>query len=155
MSTTPELELRPDRISMYSFAFVPWAKPHQNRIDASTLPASEVKLALYLTALERLAAAGYESIGIDHFALPGDEPLTVDAIATVDAVLVPALAVAADGTRLGRGGGSYDRALSRVQSGVPVAALIYDAEVMVHLPADAWDVPVTAYVSPGSGWHAV
>jgi 5-formyltetrahydrofolate cyclo-ligase len=90
---------------------------------------------------------------LDWVALPGDEPLTIDAIATVDAVLVPALAVAADGTRLGRGGGSYDRALARVPAGVPIAALLYDAEVMAHLPGDPWDVPVTAYVTPGSGWR--
>lgn len=92
---------------------------------------------------------------LDWVALPGDEPLTVDAIASVDAVLVPALAVAADGTRLGRGGGSYDRALPRVPAGVPIAALLYDGEVLAHLPADAWDVPVSAYVTPGSGWREV
>jgi 5-formyltetrahydrofolate cyclo-ligase len=92
---------------------------------------------------------------LDWVALPGDEPLSVDAIATVDAVLVPALAVAADGTRLGRGGGSYDRALRRVASGVAVAALLYDGEVVAHLPRDEWDMPVTAYVTPGSGWRAI
>ena len=58
---------------MYSFAYVPWAKPHQRRIDVATLPTAEVKLALYLAARERLLDAGYQSIGIDHFALPGDE----------------------------------------------------------------------------------
>ena len=46
----------------------------------------------------------------------------------VDAVLVPALAVAADGTRLGRGGGSYDRALARVAAGTTIAALLFDGE---------------------------
>jgi 5-formyltetrahydrofolate cyclo-ligase len=89
---------------------------------------------------------------LDWVALPGDEPLTLDAITTADAVLVPGLAVAADGTRLGRGGGSYDRALARVRPGVPIATLLYDGEVLAHLPRDAWDVPVTAYVTPGSGW---
>jgi 5-formyltetrahydrofolate cyclo-ligase len=92
---------------------------------------------------------------LDWVRLPGDEPLTVDAIAGVDAVLVPALAVATDGTRLGRGGGSYDRALRRVPRGVPIAALVYDTEVLEHLPADEWDVPVTAYVSPAAGWRPV
>jgi 5-formyltetrahydrofolate cyclo-ligase len=90
---------------------------------------------------------------LDWVELPGDEPLTVEAIADVDAVLVPALAVAADGTRLGRGGGSYDRALGRVPAGVPIAALLYDGEVLAHLPAEAWDVPVTAYVTPSAGWQ--
>ena len=71
---------------------------------------------------------------LDWVALPGDEPLTVDAVGTADAVLVPALAVAHDGTRLGRGGGSYDRALARVTAGTPVAALLHDGEVV----ADGW-----------------
>lgn len=92
---------------------------------------------------------------LDWVALPGDEPLSVEAIGTADAVLVPALAVAADGTRLGRGGGSYDRALSRVRAGVPVAALLYDSEVVSYLPRDEWDVPVTAYVTPASGWRLI
>jgi 5-formyltetrahydrofolate cyclo-ligase len=89
---------------------------------------------------------------LDWVQLPGDQPLSVDAIGSVDAVLVPALAVARDGTRLGRGGGSYDRALRRVRPGVVVAALLHDGEVAAHLPADEWDVPVTAWVTPGEGW---
>ena len=67
------LELRPDRVAMYSFAYVPWARPHQRRIEAATLPAGEIKLALSLSAFDRLLDAGYEPIGMDHFALPGDE----------------------------------------------------------------------------------
>jgi 5-formyltetrahydrofolate cyclo-ligase len=89
---------------------------------------------------------------LDWVALPGDVPLDRDAISTVDAVLVPALAVGRDGTRLGRGGGSYDRALRRVRPGVPIAALIYDAEVLARLPSDEWDVRVTAFVTPSAGW---
>lgn len=90
---------------------------------------------------------------LDWVALPGDQPLGVDAVGGADAVLVPALGVASsDGTRLGRGGGSYDRALTRVPAGVPVAALLHDGEVVEHLPRDPWDVPVTAYVTPSSGW---
>lgn len=90
---------------------------------------------------------------LDWVALPGDVPLGTDAIATAQAVLVPALAVAADGTRLGRGGGSYDRALARVPAGVPIAALLYDGEAVAHLPSDPWDRPVTAYVTPSAGWR--
>ena len=89
---------------------------------------------------------------LDWVELPGDVATTVDEVATVDVVLVPALAVAADGTRLGRGGGSYDRALARVPAEVPVAALLYDHEVVARLPADEWDRPVTAYVTPSAGW---
>jgi oxygen-independent coproporphyrinogen-3 oxidase len=67
------LELRPDRLALYSFAYVPWIRPNQKRIDAAQLPVRDEKLALYLAALTRLVAAGYEPIGMDHFALPGDE----------------------------------------------------------------------------------
>lgn len=67
------LELAPDRVAMYSFAYVPWARPHQKGLDATSLPTPEVKLSLYLLALERLLDAGYEAIGLDHFARPGDE----------------------------------------------------------------------------------
>jgi 5-formyltetrahydrofolate cyclo-ligase len=73
-------------------------------------------------------------------------------ITSADAVLVPALAVAGDGTRLGRGGGSYDRALARVLPGVPVAALLFDGEVVASLPRESWDLPVTAVVTP-AGWR--
>jgi len=67
------VELRPDRLAIYSFAYVPWVRPQQKRLDATALPQRETKLALYLAALEMLLAAGYEPIGMDHFALPGDE----------------------------------------------------------------------------------
>jgi 5-formyltetrahydrofolate cyclo-ligase len=81
-------------------------------------------------------------------------PLGVSAIAAADLILVPALAVDARGNRLGRGGGSYDRALLRARSQVTVAALIYDLELVDALPSQAWDVKVSAAVSP-SGWHPV
>ncbi len=79
-------------------------------------------------------------------------PLGVEAIAAADAVLVPALAVARDGARLGRGGGSYDRALRRVARAVPIAALLFAGELVEELPTDEWDVPVSAAVTP-AGWH--
>ena len=81
---------------------------------------------------------------------PG-EPIGPSAIADADAVLVPALAVALDGTRLGRGGGSYDRALARIPASAVVAALVYDEELVAALPTDPWDVRVSAVVTP-SGW---
>lgn len=71
-------------------------------------------------------------------------------IARAEAIFVPALAVAGDGTRLGRGGGSYDRALARVGD-VPVVALLFDGELTEFLPHDPWDRPVSAVVTP-SGW---
>lgn len=79
--------------------------------------------------------------------------LGLDAVGSVDAVLVPALAVARDGSRLGRGGGSYDRALARITPGTPVLALVYADEVLDRVPTDPWDRPVDAAVTPaGITW---
>jgi 5-formyltetrahydrofolate cyclo-ligase len=78
--------------------------------------------------------------------------LGLGAIGDADAVLVPALAVARDGTRLGRGGGSYDRALRRARPGTPVVALLHAGEFVESLPSEPWDVPVTAVVTP-AGWR--
>ena len=77
--------------------------------------------------------------------------LGVDAVAGAGLVLAPALAVARDGTRLGRGGGSYDRALARCAPGAVIAALVFDDEIVSALPHDEWDVPVQAAVTP-AGW---
>jgi 5-formyltetrahydrofolate cyclo-ligase len=74
--------------------------------------------------------------------------LGVDAVATADVVLVPALAVDRTGMRLGRGGGSYDRALGRVPVGPFVCALLYDGEVVDRVPHDDHDRPVMAVVTP-------
>jgi 5-formyltetrahydrofolate cyclo-ligase len=71
-----------------------------------------------------------------------------DAIATADLVICPAVAVARDGVRLGRGGGSYDRALARVRPGTPIWAAVYDTEVVDALPCDAHDHPVDAALTP-------
>ena len=67
-----------------------------------------------------------------------------DAVATADVVLVPGLAVGADGMRLGRGGGSYDRALGRVPVGTFTCVLLNNEELLDHVPADAHDRRVLA-----------
>jgi 5-formyltetrahydrofolate cyclo-ligase len=82
---------------------------------------------------------------------PGEPPRGVGAVARADAVLVPALAIDQAGNRLGRGGGSYDRALARVGPLIPLIALIYDDELVDHVPAEPHDVPVRAAVSPANG----
>jgi 5-formyltetrahydrofolate cyclo-ligase len=82
---------------------------------------------------------------------PGEPPRGVDAVTRADAVLVPALAVDMAGRRLGRGGGSYDRALARVGPLVPLIALLYDDELVEHVPAEGHDVPVRATVRPRAG----
>lgn len=68
------LTLRPDRISLYSYAHVPWIKGNGQRgYDESDLPQDQEKRALYVLAKELLEDAGYVEIGMDHFALPHDE----------------------------------------------------------------------------------
>ncbi len=62
-----------DRAAVYSFAFVPWVKGHQKKIEPEQLPPAEIKMALFAIARERFLAAGYEPIGMDHFARPDDE----------------------------------------------------------------------------------
>lgn len=74
------------------------------------------------------------------------------AIGEVAAVVAPALAVGRDGSRLGKGGGCYDRALARVAAGVPVVALLHDGEFPREVPRLAHDRPVTAVVTPSRGW---
>lgn len=66
------VELKPDRIALYSFALVPWIKPQQRLFKDEDLPAGAEKRALYEMAYERLIKAGYVEIGMDHFALPTD-----------------------------------------------------------------------------------
>lgn len=79
---------------------------------------------------------------------PLEPHLGPDAIAEADLVLVPALAVGADGTRLGRGGGSYDRALARVAPERPVMALLYVGEWPREVTAQPHDRPVTGVITP-------
>jgi 5-formyltetrahydrofolate cyclo-ligase len=83
---------------------------------------------------------------------PTTPALGVDAVSRADVVVVPALAVGADGARLGRGGGCYDRALARVPAGRPVVALLYDSELLPAVPAAPHDRPVTLVLMP-SGVH--
>lgn len=67
------LELMPQRISLYSYAHVPWVKGvGQRAYDEGDLPTAEEKQRLYQLAFETLKKAGYEEVGMDHFALPGD-----------------------------------------------------------------------------------
>ncbi len=64
--------LKPDRISFYSYAHIPWIKPGQRKFTELDLPADEVKRQLYETGRNMLEEAGYTEIGMDHFALPSD-----------------------------------------------------------------------------------
>lgn len=94
---------------------------------------------------------GHLAPGLRGMHEPVGDRLGPDAVATVSAVVVPAVAVDHAGVRLGRGGGSYDRALARVPPGVPVVALLYDDELVPELPAEPHDRRVTAVITPGRG----
>lgn len=67
------VDLRPDRIAVYSYAHVPWLRPSQKAIKVEELPSPVQKIELIGTAIEQFLSAGYVAIGMDHFALPGDD----------------------------------------------------------------------------------
>ncbi|MCA2225634.1 5-formyltetrahydrofolate cyclo-ligase [Nonomuraea sp. NEAU-L178] len=80
---------------------------------------------------------------------PVDTRRGVDAVRTAALVIVPALAVdIRSGVRLGRGGGSYDRALSRVGPNVPTVALLHDGELIDDVPAEPHDQQVRWAITP-------
>ena len=79
----------------------------------------------------------------------GQERARTDARA--DVVLLPGVAVDGRGLRLGRGGGSYDRVLARLEAAgarPALLVLLYDGEVVEHVPAEPHDRPVDAVVTP-------
>ena len=66
------ISLKPDRLSLFNYAHLPHLFKAQQRIDESQLPSPSTKLAIFRNTLNRLMEAGYEFIGMDHFALPSD-----------------------------------------------------------------------------------
>jgi len=68
------LEMKPDRLAVFSYAHVPWIKPSQKILEQKILPAPETKLQVLKLVIEKLTANGrYVYIGMDHFAKPDDE----------------------------------------------------------------------------------
>ena len=67
------IEYNPARIAVFNYAHVPWLKPHQKLIHQEDLPSPAGKLNLLKMVIEQLTDAGYEYIGMDHFAKPDDE----------------------------------------------------------------------------------
>jgi oxygen-independent coproporphyrinogen III oxidase len=74
---------RPDRLAIYGYAHMPTLFKAQRQIDAADLPAPRDKLALLELAIEKLTAAGYLYIGMDHFALPQDDLARAQAAGTL------------------------------------------------------------------------
>ena len=67
------IDISPDRIAVFNYAHVPWLKKHQNIIKTEDLPSPDERLQILRMTIEKLIAAGYEYIGLDHFAKPTDE----------------------------------------------------------------------------------
>ena len=123
-------------------------------VPMTTEPGGDLLLdALSATGAQVLLPVLRDDLDLDWAVYTGDlvdgpkgmrEPvgprLGVGAIGSAATVVVPAVAVDRRGTRLGRGGGSYDRALARAQG--LVVALLYPGELVDELPAEAHDQPV-------------
>lgn len=67
------ISLQPDRIAFYSYAHVPWTSKAQRLFNEQDLPSAELKMELYRTGKQLFIENGYCDIGMDHFALPGDQ----------------------------------------------------------------------------------
>ena len=65
--------LSPNRLAVYNFAYVPWMRPHQKLIHPEDLPSPDAKIKILTMTIEKFTEAGYEYIGMDHFAKPEDE----------------------------------------------------------------------------------
>jgi 5-formyltetrahydrofolate cyclo-ligase len=117
-------------------------------LDALTRAGKRVLLPLVQRDLDLDWAvyAGPEALHAARMGLlePDGPPLGLDAIAQADAALVPGLAVDGSGTRLGRGGGCYDRALARITPGTFVCALLNSEEILDSVPHEAHDRRVDA-----------
>jgi oxygen-independent coproporphyrinogen-3 oxidase len=70
------IDVSPDRIAVFNYAHVPWLKKHQNLIKAEDLPTPDERLHILQMTIEKLTAADYEYIGMDHFAKKTDELAT-------------------------------------------------------------------------------
>lgn len=67
------IQISPERIALFNFAYVPWMKPHMKLIDEKAIPSAGEKLEILKMSIEKLTTAGYVFIGMDHFAKPEDE----------------------------------------------------------------------------------
>ena len=120
-------------------------------LDALTAAGKRVILPLLLpdNDLDWASYEGADSLATARRGLlePLGRPLGTDAVATADVVIVPGLAVDRTGLRLGRGGGSYDRALGRVPVGTFTCVVLNDSELLEEVPAAPHDRRVGAAVT--------
>ncbi len=71
-TVTQALSLAPDRAAVFGYAHVPWMKKHQALIPEASLPGPQERFAQRQAVEDTLTAHGYQAIGMDHFARPGD-----------------------------------------------------------------------------------
>ena len=67
------IALRPTRLAVFGYAHVPWVAPHQAALSEHPIPDRDQRLGLFSLAWEKLRDAGWEQVGMDHFARPEDE----------------------------------------------------------------------------------
>jgi 5-formyltetrahydrofolate cyclo-ligase len=138
--------------------------PDETEPGAGRLPAAYTQLGARVL-LPIVAAEGREltwavdtgRLAPGRFGLlePVGPRLGATAVGTADVVVVPAVAIARDGIRLGRGGGYYDRALRHARPGAVLVGVVFDDELLEELPAEAHDLRVSAVVTPSGGWQAL
>jgi 5-formyltetrahydrofolate cyclo-ligase len=116
-------------------------------------PTAALNAALAATGIRVLLPITLPDLDLDWYdaADPSSTPLGTDAVSLADVVLAPGLAVDARGTRMGQGGGCYDRALPRRRPGTPVVVLLHPGELVdpgdPPLPRQPHDHPVDAVVT--------
>ncbi|WP_286175798.1 5-formyltetrahydrofolate cyclo-ligase [Arthrobacter sp. NEB 688] len=115
-------------------------------------PTGAMNTALVARGVRVLVPDTLEDLDLDWHDLaesdPGAARLGLDAPGLADLVLAPGLTVDADGTRMGQGGGCYDKALPRRRAGVPVVVLLHPGELDDDpLPREEHDVPVDAVLT--------
>ena len=127
-------EFAPDRVACFSYAHVPWIKPHQRQLDEDTMPKGWDKFRIFVGAAEEFAAAGYRFVGFDHFARPDDE-----------------LALALDEGRLHRNFMGYTVMPASDQIGVGVTAIGDVGRSLRRQQQESRAVPASGGGRPSAG----
>ena len=126
--------------------------PELPSVIAAALPPGGRLLLPVLLPDRSLDWAVYQAGAPVHWRMPAGQRLGPAAIGQADLVVAPALAVDRRGVRLGRGGGSYDRALALAAPAAQVVALLHDGELLDEpLPEQPHDRRVTAAITPSDG----
>jgi 5-formyltetrahydrofolate cyclo-ligase len=135
-------------------AYVPvGSEPGGPDLVSVLAPAGRLLLPVLLDSgdLDWAAYTGSLSPGPRGLSQPDGERLGVDAVREASLVIVPAVAVDRSGVRLGRGGGSYDRLLARLDPLTLTVALLHDGELVETVPAEPHDRTVRAVITPSGG----